>query len=260
MKNRIRPRYDRLPTGKFYAKVVETFPGILYSLSGQCTRYGGGGGDAVLDATPMRNAPWANVFAYMYRRFGPPTAGNDLYSSFSAFWILSSTNPNVFVRVAPSPSGLEPTFHAYGWTTDNPLIAEPEIKHVDVRNAYRTTLIDLLRPVLSGIVWLNALGVIDPQERLGKELMRPTTRGRPDSRIGGHWYPDNVPRLAVPPAASCVSRIPQALIGGSELDKLCEVIAACGNGDFAAGRQAAIRVLQDSLSKERPAPPPVAPQ
>ncbi len=259
MKNRTRPRYDRLPTGKFYAKVVETFPGRLYSVSDHCERYGGGG-DAVLDATPLCNAHWANVFAYMYRRFGPPTAGNDLYPSFSAFWVLSSTNPNVFVVVAPSASVHLPRFCACGWTPDNPHIAQPTIEHVDIRNAYRTTLLDLLRPVISGHVWLNALGVIDAQQRLGEQLMRPATRGRKDLRIGGNYYLDKVPRLAVPPAESCASRIPQALIGGSEWDTLCELIAARGNGDFAAGRREAIRVLQDSLSKEKTAPPPEPPQ
>lgn len=114
--------------------------------------------DEILYGTPLRDVGWAELFAYMHRRFGPPLlACNDLAKHLSEPWALGTPDPDVVLLVAPSLSG--PAFSFF--VTVRKGLTRADLKD-RAAQAYRTTLLDLLRPVWMRDQAMNAMGEVEP--------------------------------------------------------------------------------------------------
>ncbi len=187
--------------------------------------------DSVLKETPLKDAGWATLFAYMHRRFGPPHVAGDDYKDLSASWILTTPDPNALVQVKPSLSSFVPSFTPY--VRMEGLLGDYE----QFAAAYRDTLLDLLRPVCVRDSLINAMGKVGPDADLWAE----------DEDTGERIY-------EVRYHPSCGTPIPHGLFGGEAWGDLCALIALLGGGDMAAGRSAAIELLQ-AHAKGLPCPP-----
>jgi len=194
--------------------------------------------DSVLNKTPMKKAKWATLFAYMHRRFGPPHIGGDDYKDLSAGWILTTPDADVFVEVSPSLSGTGFSFTPY-LSFESPEddriysagdLALPQERVESVKNAYRDTLIDLLRPVCVRDHSINALGEIDDDNEL---LAYDEDKDESTYEIRFH------PSSGYP--------MPPGLFGGEDWATMCTLILNMGNGDMAAGRSAVISLLQQQV-------------
>lgn len=132
--------------------------------------------DPHLRGSPMEDAAFDTLFTYMHRRFGPPSLGNDPYKDLSAAWLLSTPDPELFVIVSPSLVGASYSFSPY-------LYVDADTRHLRrgdlpperveaLRRAYRTLLVDLLRPVRVRDSQFNALGIVadgDPLDAWDEE-------------------------------------------------------------------------------------------
>lgn len=185
-------------------------------------------GDAVLQSTPLAEVDWANLFAYMHRRFGPPTLGSDDYKDASAAWLLRSPDPQVFVRVLPSPSGAWNSF-----LVGVPPALAPSSEGLDTRHltrvarAYRAVLMDLLRPVCVRDIEINALGRVE------------------DDRLCRHDEKRDEPVYMVDYHESCGRGIPLGVVGEGWPD-LLSALDILGDGDIPRGM-----VQMVNLGRER---------
>ncbi len=243
---------DFLPDPGFTASAGDTCRRAAYPashLSGWTSLYTGSLEDKVREATPLADVGWANLFAYMHRRFGPPNEGGDTHKDFSAGWFLTTPDPDVFVLVRPTPT--------YVWRMLSPYIAcdsepvdqfgptDPRIHRIAA--AYRATLLDLLRPVHVRDVPIDARGEVGADEGVfdiadgipGLEDM--------DDDAQGHA----VEAYDVDPHPACGIPIPAAMVDGDGWGDLCSLASRLGDGDIAKGRDAANAILAAAVLGRR---------
>lgn len=112
------------------------------------------------DALRMEYGP---LFAYLFRRFGPPEEGSDPHKEI-ACWYLTTPDPDVILWVSPRPSGAK---YSFGYGVNG--------KHVDtvreelsgkraVITALQATMEDLLVPTNVRDVFINAIGNVPDAE------------------------------------------------------------------------------------------------
>lgn len=128
--------------------------------------------DTVLHATPLGQVDPAMLFTYMHRRFGLPNVGGDPYKDLTAAWLLSTPRDDVYLRVQPSLVGagfsFEPLFRPPENTTS---VDDMDEGLLDAFvEAYRRTLVDLLRPSIQRDIDFNALGKIDADNIVPEDL------------------------------------------------------------------------------------------
>ncbi|BCB21968.1 hypothetical protein [Bosea sp. ANAM02] len=124
--------------------------------------------DRIADATPLKAVTYATLFTYLHRRFGYPSRASDPYKDLSAAWLLSTPEPDIVIHVLPSVNGNHFTFTIYTTTERTPFKPEPIPREEQLRiaGAYRSLLLDLLRPVCIQDAHINALGEVDDDELL----------------------------------------------------------------------------------------------
>ena len=186
--------------------------------------------DLVIETTPLKSCKWADLYAYMNRRFGLPFVGSDDYKDLCGSWLLTTPAPDVFVQVLPSLSG--PFFSFTPYVASEVLQHErqpvlPKERREEIAAAYRATLLDLLRPVCVRDSHFNALGVVEDGSRLMKY----------DNRKEEGVY-------EVKYHSSAGNVIPPGLLGGEDWGQFCALIRHLGDGDYAAGRSATVDVLK----------------
>lgn len=194
--------------------------------------------DTVLASTPMDDADWSTLFAYMYRRFGPPHIGGDDYKDLAAGWIITSPDPGLCVLVSPSLSGADFSLRPYftnGEAKVDPRVVEtiPGTRVEELKSAYKATLVDLLRPVCVRDSWINALGEVDEDSPLLES----------DEEEGDRLYTSER-------HSSSGNGIPLGLLGGKDWDALVGMLFALGEGDMASGKQAALALLRKDVFAE----------
>lgn len=200
--------------------------------------------EPALHATPLKDVSWATLFAYMHRRFGPPHLSGDDYKDLSGAWMLTTPDPQVFVRVSPCLTG--PDFSLspfYLKTAEEAAASHPMILPRDLaperieamKQAYQTGLLDLLRPVGVRDHLLNALGELGESEL--------------DSMLAGDEEDEESPYI-VERHDSSGSAMPVGLFGGTEWGGLCTVILGYGNGDVVSGRSKALEALRSPVFAE----------
>jgi len=110
----------------------------------------------------LPNGDYADLFVYMYRRFGISEYGSDDYKEI-ACWYVTTPDPAVVLVVSPRPSGLRYSFgyeidsRVYGLFYQNE--STPEKERVEA--AIKQAMIDLTVPVNVRDVYINALGKVD---------------------------------------------------------------------------------------------------
>lgn len=199
--------------------------------------------DLVLETTALQSVEWAPLFAYMHRRFGHPNMGGDDYKDLSASWMLTTNDPTVFVKVSPSLCGSIFSFGIYfdpnlkdGENINLAAFNLTEEKKSDIRNAYRSTLLDLLRPVCVRDVKINALGELGDSDfdTALKNVNEDTDQY--DYEVQYHY------------SSGCP--MPPGIFGDKEWKTLCNILNYMGDGDIVAGRKSILSRLQDEAFKE----------
>lgn len=196
--------------------------------------------EPVLESTPLKKVNWANLFAYMHRRFGPPHVGGDDYKDLSAGWILTTPDSKVFVGVSPNLSGpgfsLTPYYQSSKEDNFRQELNLPLGRIEEVKIAYRATLLDLLRPVCVRDHLINAMGELG-DSKLDESLKE---------------YNENEDEMLyeVERHSSSGYPMPTGLFGGEDWVKLCTIIEQLGNGDMQKGRSAVIKLLQKDIFEE----------
>ncbi len=189
----------------------------------------------VLNHTPMRDALWAELHAYMHRRFGPPNIPGDDYKDLSAAWMLDSPNPDVFILVRPSLSGMWHSFVCFlaAPKDETPSArcereAVPEYREA-VRSAFAATLIDLVRPVCVRDQSFNPLGIV------GDEDLMEWDEDQEKYPLGADYHP------------SSGSVLPYGLFGSEAYYRLCSILHAIDPDDSV---KALDRLLKGHLAEE----------
>lgn len=189
--------------------------------------------DAVLRASPMRDAAYATLFTYMYRRFGIPPLPGDDYKDLCGGWMLTTPSPSLIVLVHPSLTGTEFSFTPYYVRGRN----DPPVRDVDdlklsaeevssLKSAYQTLLLDLMRPVGVRDSYMNALGDVDDDS----SLLRCDKDGEYLYEAKRH--------------ASAGFGVPAGLVGCKDWATLCALLAKAGDGDVVAGSAAVVAKLR----------------
>lgn len=200
--------------------------------------------DPVLAGTPLKKCGWATLFAYMHRRFGPPHVGGDDYKDLSASWMLTTPDPEVFLSVSPSLSGPGFSFSPYLLKPSN----APKNVHAardlglsqqritEIQQAYKSALLDLLRPVCVRDHQINAMG------ELGDSALDEALQ---------EWDEENdceVYEVRFHPSSGY--SMPSGLFGGEDWATFCTLIRQLGDGDMATGRSKIIETLQRQVFAE----------
>jgi hypothetical protein len=240
----------QLPRTDFTATTAIAWNGTLYP----CRRIWKGSAldDEVLNETPMRKAGWATLFAYMHRRFGLPHLGGDDYKDLSAGWMLTSPDDGVFVNVSPALTA--PGFSFTPYAALAPGQDASALRYGDsgvspergaaIRQAYKDTLVDLLRPVCVRDSHINALGAVGGTARDEALLAYDEENDRCVYEV--RFHPSS--GYAMPPG----------LFGGDDWAIMCNLIRDLGHGDVAVGRSALISLLhQRAIDEAAKAPWPV---
>lgn len=172
--------------------------------------------DKVAEGTPFAQIDARALFAYLHRRFGPPNQGNDPEWSISGSWLLRSPEDDVLVEVLPG-SDLP------CWTFQVQLTWDPGDEPVSlaqqerIAGAYRTVLLDLLRPVRIREELVDALGDV-PDDSIPE--------GDPDG-------------LEVDRSPAAGTGIPAGIVGTPAWRRLIAV-ARLESGDAAKGIEALV--------------------
>lgn len=231
---------SRLPRTDFKADTAERWNGTLFPCRGL---WGGYALDEdVLSKSPMRNVRWSTLFAYMYRRFGPPHLGGDDYKDLSAGWMLTTPDQDVFVVVSPSLSGPGFSFRPYFAAINAQEFRSveelklPADRVAAIRKAYGDTLADLLRPVCVRDHHINALGELGNSARDETLLAYDEESDELIYEVRFHH--------------SSGYAMPVGLFGGEDWSTLCRICGQLGDGDMAQGRKALIEILQEPVIRE----------
>lgn len=223
-----------LPRKDFVSTVTHSWKHRLFGLRRSFGEEFDFPNDPVLEASPLAGVDWATLFAYMHRRFGPPHLGADPYKDLSAGWLLSTPEPDIFLRIQP----------AFGaWFSLSPMIDSDEKGHeleLDpadkerALNAYRDVLLDLMRPVAVRDSSINALGRIDESTEMAAALF-------------GVGDEDEDAGFGVSYAPSSGYPMPLGFFGGEDWPTLVEIVSSYGDDDegLVEARKRAIRAFQD---------------
>jgi hypothetical protein len=194
------------------------------------------GPKAVLAGTPLEAAAYGNLFAYATRRFGFPSMAGSPDKDLAAGWLLTTPDPDVFLRLSPSPSGAAFSMLAYvAGAPDAEGAAVPleGDRLATVVSAYKAAVTDLLRPVRVGDAFVNALGPVDSEDPL-TEWVETRTR--------------EYPLYEVEPHGSAGYPIPHGTAGTGPWQDLLAIVSELGRGDVAAGVAPALGILKAGLS------------
>lgn len=244
-----------LPNRNFLAKIQATSPGALVYCGGLFDDVFGPQ-NSVLEGSPLANCEWANLFAYMTRRFGPPNAGSDEITersgNLNGSWVLTTPDPELFVIVSPVILGAAFAFRAclaipqgedipsttagLRQTMDN---SEERVEAL--RAAYLTCLLDLLRPVPVGDYDINVLGLLDEEDALSNALLEF------DVEKSAYVY-------IVEPSTATRFQIPSNVLDSASWPAFHQLIHALGEGDCGVGFEKAVAALQ-SMAKDGAAQP-----
>lgn len=195
--------------------------------------------DPALDTTHLDKMGWATLFAYMHRRFGPPSVDGDPFKDLSAGWLLDTPDAEVFVIVSPSPSGpgfsLVPLLSVREVEGRRAELPELSAERVSIiRAAFEVTVVDLMRPVRVGNESINALGIVGNGDYN-------------DALLESDGNTEEVLHMVSPYAGSGQS-MPPGLFGGSDWSVLCRLVANLGGGyaqdSIQAGRAKLVALLQ----------------
>lgn len=234
-----------LPDRNFIAKTQANPPGTLVSCGGLFDEVFGPS-NSVLEASPLADCNWANLFAYMNHRFGPPTAGAAEITQFcgnlNGSWLLTSPDPELFVIVSPVIMGASFAFTPYlsipdggdlQTTTDGirQALNNSEKRIKALRAAYLACLLDLLRPVPVGDYDINALGQLDEEDALSNALLEF------DVEKGAYVF-------IVEPSMASRSQVHHAIFESASWPAFLQIIYALGEGDGGAGLEKAVAALQ----------------
>lgn len=196
----------------------------------------GFGKDPVLKSTPLRDVSYGTLFAYMYRRFGVPPLPGDDYKDLCGGWMLSTPSSSLVVLVRPSLSSPERCFSPILLREQGmPKYSDPSELGLsdgqvqDLANAYRTLLIDLLRPVCVRDKIINALGMVDH----GHPLARSNSDGEHLFEVDWH--------------ASAGYGFPMGLVGCKDWSVLCQLMRQAGDGDAAKGAAELVRRAREQI-------------
>ncbi len=100
---------------------------------------------------------YGSLFAYMFRRFGPPRYGSDCLKVIACWYITTPPDENVALTVSPNPSG---TTFSFGYIINesvyNDCRDEAQVKAVEI--ALVQAILDLLTPVYVRDIPINAAG------------------------------------------------------------------------------------------------------
>jgi len=180
-------------------------------------------GDAVLYATPLGKCDHAPLHAYMQRRFGFPSGDGDPHKDMCGSWCLTTPDPGLYLLVSPGPGPRFLNFSPYlvtppGVGCDGQPITVPPERAMAMRSAYRTALVDLLRPVPVDDHWLVALGEVER----GTPLMDLAPEG------DRHTF-------EAPCDPGSAKGIPAGLAGTRDWEELMGMLRHLGNGAEPAG-------------------------
>jgi hypothetical protein len=179
--------------------------------------------DDVLASSPLKDVEWSVLHAYMHRRFGPPTMPGDDYKDLSGSWLLTTPSPEVCVTVRPSLSGAGHTFAPM--STGSLAKFTPE-NVAAIKAAYRTLLVDLLRPVSARDEHFNALGKVEDDDLLLED----------DEE-------SDALRYAVDYHPSAGKVVPQGVMDGDDWRKLGGLLRHVGDGSATDGLREVISLL-----------------
>lgn len=188
----------------------------------------------VLNRTPLVNAQYGNLFAYMHRRFGMPNIAGDPDKDLTSGWLLTSQEKNIYLLVKPS---LSSSFYSF-----TPMIlcddqhtaprALSESMLPTYNKAIETTLLDLLRPVGVRDKSINALGLINDNDKL-----------MDFDHKGESLY-------LVEHAGTIASHDPLRLFGGRDNAKLNFAMELLGKGQAFVGRDLIYTMAKEALIKK----------
>ncbi|SOC26120.1 hypothetical protein [Thalassospira xiamenensis] len=196
--------------------------------------------DVVLNSTPLAELSWANLFAYMHRRFGPPHVPTDNYKDLCGGWFLSSPEPDLIVSVVPYAGhvcalSFQPLFSgSYEKLRENGGEAVPELKD-RLGAAYRTVLLDLLRPVVVRDYHINSLGKVEDSSPL---LAWETRDDEEEACFTVEQHPSA--GIAIPPG----------LLESRGWGNFIPFITAIGDGDVEAGCETVLKQAIQSVAPQ----------
>lgn len=185
--------------------------------------------DPVLRRTPLAGCDFAMLFAYMHRRFGPPSIPGDDYKDLSAGWLITTPEPDLGLLVRPSLSGAWNSFTLMAEAgAGRPRPGMPDYARFE--DAYRAALVDLLRPVNVRDQSFNAMGKLEDDDEL---MACDERKDEPAYAVGYH--------------PSCGWAMPEGLFGNGKWRDLCTHLRILGDGDILAGRDAFIEERRSKL-------------
>jgi hypothetical protein len=195
-------------------------------------------GDEVLYGTPLGEAGHGALLAYLNRRFGPASMGGDPHKDLAGTWCLTTPDPDLFLLVTPGPGPAFSAFSPYmagSGNEDEDLRQAPvdEARSAALRSAYRTALVDLLRPVSVDGEYLNALGEVDR----GTLLMDFVPGPQGDTFV-------------VPYSHASTVGIPVAIAGTRQWDELMSLVDHLGAGDPLQGIERLVSEGRETLFSE----------
>ena len=211
-------RADAVPTAGFKARATDLPTDMrtyaAQAFGGWTEAYLAGFKDGVLETTPLRDAAYGALQAYMAKRFGPANRSGDPDKQLCAGWVLDTPDPDVFVAIRPSVAGVALSFTPMMAIPDRPSWKHDDPRIHRIAAAYRATLVDLLRPVFVRDMAIDALG-----------------------------RADDSPFPAVHPHPASCAGVPPAMVAGDGWADLVGIARALRGGDLAAGRDAAAAML-----------------
>lgn len=231
-----------LPNRNFIAKPQATSPGPLIhcgSLFQAEPHFGPA--NPVLAGSPLVNCEWSKLYAYMHRRFGPPNGNGEIEIDASPSWVLTTSDPSLFLMVCPSVAGAEYSFKpclVLPEQQDTPATADALREAVNaqgrietLKNAYLTSLLDLLRPVAFGPYDITALGELDEDSPLSYALQ--------EFDMGSTKYV-----FIVDPSEASRVAVPNGVLDSASWPVFHKIIFELGAGDCGAGFSKAVEQLR----------------
>lgn len=230
-----------LPDRNFIAKPQATSPGTLLHCSSLFVTDPFGAPNPVLAGTPLANCEWSTLYAYMHRRFGPPNGNSETETDASPSWVLTTPDTSLFLVVCPSVAGAAYSFKpCLVLPADQapPATAQALRDVVDaqgrieaIKDAYQTSLLDLLRPVAFGPFDITAIGNLDEDSLLGNALE--------EFDVTNKKYV-----FIVDPSEASRVAVPNGVLGSASWPSFHKIIFELGAGDCGAGFSKAVEQLR----------------